>query len=363
MDLQSRNASLDLLKIWCMFLIVMHHFSVYSELAYNGTNFSERDLFLSIISLAGKIGVNVFMLISGYFLYSSQFSIKKLIHLELVTVFFSILFFILFVVIGDKEFSWSQLIVNLMPTTFGRYWFIKSYIFIYLLSPFINRTLRDTPKESFIGLIAILLAFGSLMPMISQLIARNGYFDNMLWLLIIYIIGAYFRKYDDDFCKCSFFLKGFLLMTLLLILGCIILYLFNLSSENKFSMSFYRDSYNLPVILVSVFLFLLFKTLNIKKMAGLISHLSSLMFGVYLIHENFYMREFLWIDSLGFLMEKSSIVFVLESIFYVVLIFFICITTEFIRTKLFFNFFDKLEIFLTIKIQFFKAKLIRILLE
>ncbi len=54
-------------------------------------------------------------------------------------------------------------------------------------------------------------------------------------------------------------------MTLLLILGCIILYLFNLSSENKFSMSFYRDSYNLPVILVSVFLFLLFKTLNIKK--------------------------------------------------------------------------------------------------
>lgn len=363
MNLKSRNVSLDLLKILCMFLIVMHHFSIYSELAYNGTDFSERDLFLTIISLAGKIGVNVFMLISGYFLYRSHFSVKKLIHLELVTMFFSVFFFILFVVIGDKEFSWSQLIVNLMPTTFGRYWFIKSYIFIYLLSPFINRTLRDITKENFIGLIAILLAFGSLMPMISQLIVRNGYFDNMFWLLIIYIIGAYFRKYDDDFRKRSFFLKGFLLMTSLFILGCIILYLFNLKSENKFSMIFYRESYNLPVFLVSVFLFLLFKTLNIKKMAGLISHFSSLMFGVYLIHENFYMREFLWIDSLDFLMEKSSVFFVLESIFYVVLIFIICMIIEFIRTKFFSIFFDRLEIFLTVKIQFFKTKLIRILLE
>ena len=68
--LTERNSNLELLRIFSMFLIVTHHFAIHSGLPL--WNFSSSNALNLIWSqwlcLGGKLGVDLFVLISGYFL-------------------------------------------------------------------------------------------------------------------------------------------------------------------------------------------------------------------------------------------------------------------------------------------------------
>lgn len=71
-----RDSNLELLRIISMLLIVTHHY------ALHGFNFLNLDLtsnkiVLNFLVSGGKIGVNIFILLSAYFLSTSNFNIKK----------------------------------------------------------------------------------------------------------------------------------------------------------------------------------------------------------------------------------------------------------------------------------------------
>ena len=68
----SRYSNIELLRIVSMFMIISQHFGMYS-----GFDFSESDSFLNyawvrFLQFGGKIGVNIFVLIAGYFLVTSE---------------------------------------------------------------------------------------------------------------------------------------------------------------------------------------------------------------------------------------------------------------------------------------------------
>lgn len=87
------------------------------------------------------------------------------------------------------------------------------------------------------------------------------------------------------------------------------------------------------VIIQSVAYFLFFNTLNIKS--RLINLVSSLTFGVYLIHENWYIRPLLY-TNLG--INRGPIYstkFVIYMLLMVCVIFVVCAFIEFCRQQLF----------------------------
>ena len=61
-----RNSSFELLRITSMLLIVAHHFVVHGKFDLTAS-FSKNIFFLQSLSMFGKLGVNLFVLISGYF--------------------------------------------------------------------------------------------------------------------------------------------------------------------------------------------------------------------------------------------------------------------------------------------------------
>lgn len=72
-----RMSNFELLRILCMFLIVAHHFSVHSTFS---NDISVVNLCLvRALRIGGKLAVNVYVLISGYFMISSKFKLKKLL--------------------------------------------------------------------------------------------------------------------------------------------------------------------------------------------------------------------------------------------------------------------------------------------
>ena len=63
---KDRNSSFELLRIISMLLIVAHHFVVHGNFDLI-SSFSKNVFFLQSLSMFGKFGVNLFVLISGYF--------------------------------------------------------------------------------------------------------------------------------------------------------------------------------------------------------------------------------------------------------------------------------------------------------
>ena len=63
-----RSSNIELLRIIAMIMIIAHHVSVHSGFVYPGEIISFNRLWIQFIQLGGKIGVNIFVLISGYFL-------------------------------------------------------------------------------------------------------------------------------------------------------------------------------------------------------------------------------------------------------------------------------------------------------
>ena len=101
----------------------------------------------------GAIGVDIFVLITGFFGYKSGSNPKKIISLLLEVEFYSILVGVCMILTGDEELSASYVLHTLFPTTFKQYWFFTAYIVLMLLSPYINKFIAAVSRADHLKLI------------------------------------------------------------------------------------------------------------------------------------------------------------------------------------------------------------------
>lgn len=67
-----RNSNIEMLRIMSMFLIILHHGTLYSGFDFPLQSISISKMCVDILSMGGKIGVSLFILITGYFLSQSE---------------------------------------------------------------------------------------------------------------------------------------------------------------------------------------------------------------------------------------------------------------------------------------------------
>jgi len=100
-----RQSNLELLRIISMLLILMHHYSVHGGFNLSNVPLTFNVFLVQLLSLGGKIGVNIFMLITGYFMVNSKFNFKKLLRLGLQVLFYSVGFMLIFYLTGLSDFN------------------------------------------------------------------------------------------------------------------------------------------------------------------------------------------------------------------------------------------------------------------
>ena len=112
-----RQSNLELSRILAMYLIVMHHFSVHGGVSiWSGSAPLSFNFYLDqLLSTGGKIGVNLFVLITGYFLAKKFSKFSSLVYLWIKTFSYVIIFFLLFCALGLHPFSWSSLVSCFFP--------------------------------------------------------------------------------------------------------------------------------------------------------------------------------------------------------------------------------------------------------
>ena len=86
---RKRNANMDLLRMLSMMMVTMLHALTKSDLLiFMGNEVPVNGWIAWVLETLSVSSVNIFMLISGYFLISSEFKIGRLLEIIFQTVFF-----------------------------------------------------------------------------------------------------------------------------------------------------------------------------------------------------------------------------------------------------------------------------------
>ena len=332
---KERESNIELLRIVLMLLIISHHYVVNSgvmSLIYQNC-FSFKSIFLLIFGAWGKIGINCFLLITGYFMCTSKISLKKYIKLVLQVEFYKIIIFLILYLTGNETYNVLTVLKLFLPITSIKDNFVGCYLAFYLFIPFINILINNINKKQHFILVLLILFIYSILASIPKF---NIIINYVSLFFLIYLIGAYIRLYSIKILENKRVCILITIITILFLISSIIIGAF-IYQKNNINVIYYLfvDSNKISAIIAAILIFYTFKNIKIKY-KFIINTIASSIFGVLLIHANSdAMRSFLWGKLLQVenVFSKSLIYVILHSIISVILIFTICVIIDQVRIK------------------------------
>ena len=332
-----RNYSLDLLRIISMLMIVVLHLISHGGILE--TNSTTELAIIMIVRCFCIVSVNIFVLISGYFLCTQKFRLSKLISLVFEVWFYTWLIYLLLYFTGNVSFSITDIKSVMFPISYKEYWFVTAYVGMYVLMPVLNVTIQHLNKKQhcIVVMLLLILSIGwhDFIPFSNPLGMSNGY--SATWFLVLYFVAAYIRSHEFKIkCPLIIYVSSvicmFLIWFLLHILSQRIAVLHEYGIED-----YYYNYCSILNFVASVSLFLFFVGIKIRKFKKTIRFITPLTFGIYLIHDNIRLRELLWPSVLNAF--QTSLI--LRATFAVLTIFCICIVIDYFRSKVFQVLFSK----------------------
>lgn len=340
---KQRESGIELLRIVAMLFIIAHHFALHTGWP-DASSFTFNLYYIELLKSLGKIGAAIFFIIFGYFLAKSKMTnanIKKIFKTAIPTWFYSITIFIVFTSISlykvKIEIPIDQnSLQSIFPIISNAYWFVSAYIVLELLSPFIKKMLEALNNRELACMISIYVIccweFGS----ISYLISNNYAPLLVIPSCILYSSIGFLAYRVKDKIKTKTIVLALTLSALVLLFSPAIInilakvgYTYN---ENLFW------QFDSPIcIMMATSLFLLFEKIKLKSTA--INTIASATFGVYLIHDNIFIRTYLWggesVLNLPGHYFDNKMHFIILSVSTIAIIFVTCTAVELIRKKIF----------------------------
>ena len=335
--LSKRNINIEALRIVAMLMVVTLHCLGNGLLLGNPKINSYNLLLIRILDTLSSTANAIFLIITGYYLINKNFNVKKIILLWGKTIFYSLIIFIICLMLNQKTYLFD----SIFPVMSGQYWFISAYIALYLLAPIINITLNKINKNQFKFLIATLLI---MLGIIRILFNPAEIFSGAIMpICLIYSIGAYLRKYVEIKPKGQYLIKYILIaiiFTLLYIILKVITY--NVDNKTLFNILFrilstFREYNNILIVAMTILIFMKFKTITINSdlFSKIIIFISPSVFSIYLIHQNINIR-YMWLNF-GIMNYSDSILLIPYLLFLIISVFIVCLCIDLMRRGIYFT--------------------------
>ncbi|ORX73465.1 hypothetical protein BCR32DRAFT_285625 [Anaeromyces robustus] len=338
---KERQSNIELLRIISMIFIIMHHFSVHGKFKFNNKTITMNRLWIQFMNMGGKINVNIYVLISGYFLVNSKkLKINKILKLELQLITYSLIDFVIGVVTDIKPFDFNNLIKHLFPVINDYWWFSTNYVFLYLFFPLINVLIHALKKETYRNYLIFMITIWSVIPTLYRSTVNQC--SELIWFAFLYFLAGYLRKYPIGKNTGSFLWIFLGLMSYLLTFSSALFcdYFGQYYEPLLKYFDFFFGYQKFPALLTSVFLLLAFSKMNFSS--RFINLISSSTFGIYLLHDSPYVRNFIWRKLLVVSNYKDSYILIPYSIVVVLSVFTVGSIIELIRIHLLEKYYMKL---------------------
>ena len=333
-EIKHRESNIELFRIILMLLIVAHHYVANSSVldAISMPPYTWKHYFLYVFGMWGKIGINCFVLITGYFMCKSEITIRKFLQLLLEVIFYNISIYTIFALSGYESFSLKDMLMAFNPVKSISDGFTSCFLVYYLLIPFLNAMVNHITKKQHAMLIGLCMLFFVIWDRIPGVEYQYNYVG---WFCVLHIIASYIRfylhVYDDgasNWCDALLIITGGGGAVIAVIGQCIMI---EQGWHVGWQYKWVVDCNAIVGVISSVMMFIGFKGLRIKY-SPLINSIAVSTFAVLLIHANSdTMRRWLWHDVCHNVDWVGSPYMPLHAIGCVLAIFSACVVIDKIR--------------------------------
>lgn len=298
-DLSRRESNMDLLRIVSIYLVICFHMSWHSGFSY-AAGFSVNKLVIKTFNMFGELGVNLFILLSGYYMVNKNFRWKKAVLLWAEVWFYWAFSQLAAWKLGIYSITTPRdAILTFFPIATDRNWFIVVYILIYALSPYFNILAHALSRADYKRFLLTALVIWCFIPTVLGLLYNDTekllYYNRLIWLIIIYFTGAYIRLHG-----CSLLLTGKRAAALFAgSFGAMMASILVIDEFRDFfaffgttNPAYFWQPNNVPMLLASLGFFGVFLHLKVSYRPAF-SRIASTTLGIYLFHDGL-LNSWMW---------------------------------------------------------------------
>lgn len=283
-----RQSNVELLRLLAMLLIVVSHFFTHG---FESESATVLQLAIANCLSLGNVGVDLFVLITGYFLVNSKFSSRSIISIVGKAYGYAALSAVVAGIVSPGT-GLLMVLRSFYPGSLGTFpWFVSVYVALYFTVPLLNRCIASIDKKVHEYILVFGLVVFGILPSFFKI---DYMMSSYIWFVYLYFVAGFYRKYGMDFLK----KRG----SIRLLIGSLAL-LFSLTSAlslAEFSISalegkgtFFQQLYSPIILLVSLSIFDIFNNMKMRHSAT-INLLAASSFGIYLLHDNELTRSSIW---------------------------------------------------------------------
>lgn len=281
-----RKSNFELLRIIAMIMITFSNIASYgdyaSTLMESGLWFNK--ILHSLMTVGGYVGVNLYVLISAYFLCKTEkFNLKKLLNISSITALYSIGFFVVFSIVNSGNFTLQNFLGAVLPIIYQTYWFVTVYFVMLLVSPLLNIIIRNINAKQHLIICGVML---SMYVLINALTGHSFDMSRVDWFIALYFCGSFIRIYADKI-KINYVL--FILLTILN---------FIVMTVGAFLQTDGMEINSILIVLSSLFIFLMFSKFTFTSKT--VNFIARHTFGMYLFQDYFLFRSVLYVSIFNF---------------------------------------------------------------
>lgn len=285
MENRKRNSNIEMVRIVSMMLILFFH-GGRTVSAIESESWFVR-IFIKGTTVWGCLGVWLFVIVGAWFLVDKEFDFKKVISL-LIQTYTWILMYLLIYLIYNCVYMNFGIIETIKPVIMSiiknikipeHYWFIRTYIFMLLISPFLNMLFESFEKRQ----IEKLLFVFSFILIFAQY--ENSAITDIFSFSYAYVLVGYLKKFVSEDITRKMGRKTLCFVVFLII--SIVKICFHIWNSNFIVVEFWgaitgRHSIILLVFALSIFFNVVYKKPTCNR---LVNNIASCTLGVYLFHE------------------------------------------------------------------------------
>lgn len=202
--MSKRLNNFEALRILAMLMVVVLHYLSKGNLLTPVTEpFTAVSYLGWLLDAFAIVAVNVYVLITGYFMCESRMKLGRLLQIVCQVLWYTMLIPVVLGVCGIinlSELSIYEWLQCVFPIHMKHYWFVTSYVLLMLMVPFLNAGIRHMSQKQ----LALTTVFLTLYQTLPKSILPLQFSDDaagydMVWLICLYLIAAYIRKYGLPF--------------------------------------------------------------------------------------------------------------------------------------------------------------------
>ena len=325
-----RNINIEYVRLLAIFLIILNHYSLLGGFYY-ADPLSFNAVLIQFLHSGGKFGVNVFIFISGYFMYKSErINVKHISKFLLEVTFYSVIFAVIGLVFHTLNLK--GIVKMLVPIPFVQWPFVTFYFMLLCLSFWFNRMMHNITERQH---RVLMIGLGFTWCVCPTFLKVDFAVDIFGWYVYMFLLGGYLRRVIDDIkvpakklIGVSALSYGFILLSEVVI--------DYIGAHYMWSILKYAEHFrkvNSFFVVLSVVTLVAGAAKLKPRTNTFVQTVSSTTLGVFLLHDNKAMIPLLWRKWLRSYQFASSKFLIFHAFGSCLLVFAVCVLIDLARQK------------------------------